>query len=180
MANGEGEKIMLRVAFIFCTLFLSYPAFSKCTLEQSVQFQETWKKYYAAALTKDPKLVAQYIKFPFKLLSFYDGVKPTIITKQFFLKNYFLIFEKNKVSKNTEFSDDFSKFEKMSESQIREKTNEQSCSAGNGNIPNITLENYVFFWNATSGWAIHGVYYSDYDRDNLFYSVKHPELDFDD
>ncbi len=171
---------MLRAVFLFFGLFLSFSAFSKCTPEQSVQFQETWKKYYVAALTKDPKLVVPFMKFPLKLLSFYDGVKPTIITKQFFLKNYSLIFVKNKVSKRPEFGDEFNKFEKMSESQIKAETNEQACSVGNGNIPKISLGNFEFYWSATAGWVIHGIYYSDYDRDNLLYSVKHPELDFED
>jgi hypothetical protein len=166
--------MILKTMVLIICMCTSLPAISQCTPEQSIQLQETLKKYLAATDTKDPKIVASFFKFPIKLLGYFDGDKPTVISKTFFLKNYKLMFVDNQVPGNSEFYTKFELLKKISSSKIAEESKQKSCGGVNSGKPKVSLGMFELYWHVDSGWLIHDIYYSENDKENLFYMLKNP------
>lgn len=150
------------------------PAFPQCTPGQSIQLQETWKKFVVATATEDPKSVAPFFNFPIRLLGYFDGDKPTIISKQFFLKNYKLMFINNQLPGNSDLHAKFELVKKFSDAKILEESKQRNCAGMNGSLPMISIGVFRLYWNANTGWLIHDIYYSHIDKENLFDAIKHP------
>jgi hypothetical protein len=166
--------ILKTIVSIVCVC-TSLSAISQCTPEQSIQLQETWRKYVLAANVRDPKIAASFFNFPLRLLSYSDGDKPLIINKQFFLRNYRLMFVDNQIPGNSDFYAEFESLKKISATKILEESKQKSCGGVNSGKPKISLGMFELYWNVDTGWRIHDIYYSNNDKENLFYMLKNPE-----
>ena len=151
---------------------------TNCEDDMTIKFEQTWKEYYASALVTDAKTMEKYFNFPLKLQGVYDDDKPTPITKIFFLKNYSLIFIKNKITKNTAF---FTNFEKLKSEALNDSDVariKRFCSGDHPTPPSIRFGDIVFKWSPKSGWKISEIFYNPDDKNDLFDSVRNPDLEY--
>ena len=155
---------------LICTCL---PAISQCTPEQSIQLQQTWRKFVLATATADPKKVAPFFKFPMRLMGYDKEDKATVISELFFHKNYKLMFD-DQVPGNSDFYAEFYLVKKLPDEKILEESKQRNCVGVNGSLPKISIGMFRLYWNVNTGWLIHDVYYSHFDKENLFYNIKHP------
>ena len=166
--------IILFVGVVFC--FFAHA--SDCQNKMSAQFDKTWSEYYASALAKDAKFLEAYFNFPLKLKGIYDDEKPTMISKNFFFKNYSFIFIKNKVTESTEFYKEFKKWKKEKLSPNSFSIMERFCSGDYiGNV-DVRMGDVIFRWFPKKGWKITEIFYLTEDKDNLSYSVNNPDVEY--
>lgn len=164
----------MKKTIIFFIIFITSSNASADGCQESIaaNFKFNWENYYAAALVKHGEEMGQFFKFPLKLLGMYDEDKPTIINRKFFLKNYSLIFIKNKVTKNTVFYTSFSKWknEKITESDLSRI--KLFCDGSDKQRLSIRKGDLIFEWFPRSGWKITEIYYNSDDKEYLFSSIN--------
>jgi hypothetical protein len=166
--------MMLRNVIFFFFFSANFSAFAQCTPDQSIKLQETWKNYISASETKNPKKIAPFFKFPIRLLGYSDGEKAVVISKQFFMKNYVIMFVDNQVPGNSEFSAQFEILKRDATKQISDASKQRSCAGVNSSKPKVSIGMFELYWSDDSGWQIQDIYYSNNDKENLFYIVRHP------
>lgn len=170
---------MKKLLAIFLNLFICGVVHSAtCAEDMSLQLTQTLTDYSNFALVKDAKTMEPYFNFPLRLNGPYHGDKPTLISKKFFLKNYSLIFIKNKVTKNTEFFNNFKKsnFYKTTADELQ--LFQEFCDGQWGSVKYAQRGNLVFQWFPKLGWKIISIDYLPDDKDNLFESVNNPDLEY--
>ena len=161
-------KIILTMIFVFSSLHAN----SQCTPEQSIQLKKTWREFVVASKTEDPKIMASFFKFPLRLLGYYQEDKPLVISKQFFLKNYKLMFVDSQVPGNSDLYAEFELVKKLSDEKIFGVSQQRSCGGVNSAHPTISIGMFRLYWNVNTGWLIQDIYYSDHDKKILFYMIK--------
>lgn len=168
------KSIILFLGFVFCL----FAHASDCQNNMSTQFDKTWSDYYASAFSQNANLMEPYFNFPLKLNGIYDDEKPTTISKSFFIKNYSLIFIKNKITEHTEFYKEFKKWKNEKLSPNYFLIMESFCSGDYTGSVDVRKGDVVFRWFPKKGWKITEIFYLPEDKVNLFYSVKNPDVEY--
>lgn len=166
------------VIFLVGGLIWSAANAANCEEDMAAKFDKTWKEYYASALIKDGEEMEKYFNFSLKLRGVYDDEKPTLISKNFFLKNYSLIFVKNKVTKNTNFYVNFPKLKDNAISAGEARYLKRFCNVKNLQTPLVRFGPFIYEWFPKSGWKITTIFYDPDDKENLFDSVNNPNLEY--
>ena len=167
----------LFILVVCCLLWCPANATS-CEEDMAAKFEQTWNEYYASALVKDAQTMEKYFNFPLKLDGVYHNEKPTLISRKFFLKNYSLIFVKNKVTEHTNYYLDFLKLSthKLTDGDFRFL--DKFCSGKITGKAQIQFGIIIFDWRPKSGWKIIEILYDPDDKENLFDSVNNPDMEY--
>jgi len=167
----------LCIFFISCLVWCAADAAS-CEEEMAAKFEKTWKEYHVSALVKDGKAMEKYFNFPLKLKGAYHDQKPTSISKNFFLKNYSLIFIKNKVTEHTNFYLNLQKVKNDALAESDVKRMKYYCDGIDLKAARVGFGDLIFDWFPKSEWKITEISYDPEDKENLFDSVNNPDMEY--
>lgn len=113
-----------------------------------------WKSFRAASLKGTPEQVAKFYKFPVKILSPFDGVKPHKLSKSLFIENFLPIFREDVVDKR----------ESSLYKELRKTTDNENISVTSFHADKcafmaaVRINDYEFVLDKNRGWLVESFY----------------------
>ncbi|GJJ00505.1 hypothetical protein RugamoR64_10430 [Duganella rhizosphaerae] len=124
-----------------------------CQTPPPESLRAAWTTWRAATLKDEPGVSARLYKFPFLLLSPYDGDRPLRVTRAAFSDNYQNLFASFSANDENQFRQDLRKT-KDSEYIAKFEFNEKTCQLTRP----VRIHDTNFIYDQKAGWLVQSIY----------------------